>query len=143
MIEYCIHDHPCRRSLIHSELFEDHDPSLSYVSYDVACLPFLVYMMQCLGGMFPHGLILSFSSCFLPAGVWYGEFGKSVPCSRGCNSSSRNSLQIILKLRLGSSGVSAYLYQIYVIDMSWKPALILQLVLAFVRVPVMQLGSMR
>ena len=41
---------------------EDYDPSRSPVSYDVMYLPF-VYMVRCLAGMSPYGLIPSFSPC--------------------------------------------------------------------------------
>ena len=49
--------------LLYSVLLEDYDPSRSPVSYDAVYLPFLVYMVRCLAGMFPYGLIPSFSTC--------------------------------------------------------------------------------
>ena len=48
-----------------SFVLEDYDPSRSPVSYDVMYLPFpYIYMVRCLAGMSPHGLIPSFSLCF-------------------------------------------------------------------------------
>ena len=60
------------------------DPSRSPVACDVMYLPFLVYIVRCLAGMFPHGLIPSFSPCSFSIHLWLD------PSERHSHSTPRN-----------------------------------------------------